>query len=100
MHVYIAPEPGNPVLEQCTVLIIIPDSNLFPPNTHLNSQGGIQRIHAAIKGTKALLKHIAITSCQVLIYEWVNQSPHDGNHHCSFRSLEPAILRLRVLHSN
>ena len=28
---------------------------------------------------KALLKYIAITSCQVLIYSgWVNQSPHDG----------------------
>ena len=41
MHVYIAPEPGKPCSE-VLYSIIIPDSDLFPPSTHLNSQGSIQ----------------------------------------------------------
>ena len=40
MHVYIAPEPGSKALYS----IIIPDSELFLPSTHLNSQGSIQRM--------------------------------------------------------
>ena len=39
--------------------IIIPESDLFPPNTYFNSQGSIQRI--------------TIASCQVLICLWMNE---------------------------
>ena len=44
MHVYIAPEPGSPVLGHFTELLCCHDR------------------------CKALLKHIAIKSCQVLIF--------------------------------
>ena len=67
MHIYIASEPGNPVLGHCMYTIIIPDSDPFLPSTHLNSQGSIPHM-PRLKVQSALLKRIAITSCQVLIF--------------------------------
>ena len=64
MHVYIAPEPGNPVLRRCTVLLSLTQSCFHP--AHISSE---HTTHAAIIGiTRALLTHIAIASCQVLIF--------------------------------
>ena len=76
MHVYIAPEPGNPVLRRCTI-IIIPDSDLFQSNTHISSPGSIQ--HMLPIWRIALILHMTIASCQVLVfYGLVNRSPHDS----------------------
>ena len=57
--------------------IIIPDSDLFPPNTHLNSQGSIQRmLPLYFYRRKALPKHVAIASCPVLIFMDESTSRH------------------------
>ena len=77
MHVYIAPEPGNPVLRRCTI-ISIPDADLFQSNTHLSSTGSIQ--HMLPYWRIALIMHMTIASCQVLVFDGrVNRSPHDSS---------------------
>ena len=65
MHVYITPEPGNPVLREL-YRIIIPDSDLFPPQ-HTSPLPREHTMYAAIKGTKCY-SNTTITSCQVLIF--------------------------------
>ena len=71
---------------------------LGPVSTQYKSQlPGEHKTHAAMKGA-VLLKHLAITSCQVLILRM--SEPVATWQHCSCRSLEPATLRLRILHIN
>ena len=74
--------------------LIIPDSDLFPPSTNLNSQYNA----CCHYRRKASLKLIATASCQVLIL-WMSE-PVATWRHCSSRSLEPATVWLRVLRSN
>ena len=38
MHVYIAPEPGNPVLRRCTVLLSLTQTCFHP--THISTHKG------------------------------------------------------------
>ena len=61
---YIAPEPGSPVLRHCTVLLSLTQTYPFPPSTHLNSQWSIQRRERNAKGIMpavgALRKHRTI----------------------------------------
>ena len=76
MHVYIASEPGNPVLRRCTVILSLTQTWFHP--AHISTPKGAYNARCHYRH-KALLKHIAIASCQVLIvYGWVNQSPHDN----------------------
>jgi len=65
MHVYIAPEPGNPVLRRCTVLLSLTQICFHP--THISTPKGAYNAYCHYR-RKALLKHIAIVSCQVLIF--------------------------------
>ena len=65
MHVYIAPEPGNPVLSCCTVLLS-PTRTCFHP-AHISTRKGAYKACCHYR-RKALLKHIAIPSCEVLIF--------------------------------
>jgi len=73
MHAYIAPVPGrNPVKRRFTI-IIIPDSDLFQSNTHLNSPGSIHHMllywcstnhahyHHILPGTHLWLSHPVTT---------------------------------------
>jgi len=73
MHVYIAPKPGHPVLRRCTVLLSLTQTCFHP--AHISTPKGAYNTCCHYR-RKALLKHIAITSCQVLIFmdEWI--SPH------------------------
>ena len=76
MRVYIAPEPGNPVLRRCTVLLS-PTRTCFHP-AHISTPNGPYN-PCCHHRRKAFLKLIAIASRQVLnFYGWVNQSPSDG----------------------
>ena len=52
--------------------IIIPDSDLFPPSTYLNSQGSIQCMRPLYA------QSITQTQSHHILYGWVNQSPHDS----------------------
>ena len=92
MHVYIAPEPGNPILRCCTVLLSL-TQNCFHP-AHIPTPKGAYNACCHYR-RKALLKHITITSCQVLIF--MDDEPAATWQHCSSRRFEPATLRLRVL---
>ena len=49
MHVYIAPEPGNPVLRRCTVVLSLIQTCFYP--THISTAKGAYT-HAAIIGAK------------------------------------------------
>ena len=68
MHVYIVPEPGNPVLKRCTILLSL-TRTCFHPAHILTPKWAYCHYRC-----KALLKHIAIASCQVLIFmdEWTS----------------------------
>ena len=69
MHVYIAPEPGNPVLRRFTILLSLTQTCFHP--AYISTPKGAYNACCHYR-RKALLKHIAITSCQVLIFmdEW------------------------------
>ena len=69
MHIYIAPEPGNLVLRCCTVLLSLPQTCFHP--THISAPKGAYNACCHYR-RKALLKHIAIASCQVLIL-WMSE---------------------------
>ena len=64
LHVYIAPEPGNPVLRRCTVLVSLSQTCFYP--AHVSTPNGAYNAFCHYR-RKALLKHIAIAACQVLI---------------------------------
>ena len=65
MHIYIAPEPGNPVLRCCTVLLSLTQTCFHP--VCISIPKGTYNV-CCHERCKALLKHIAISSCQVLIF--------------------------------
>ena len=65
MHVYIAPEPGNPVLRRCTILLSQTQTCFHP--AHISTPNGAYNACCHYR-RKALLKHIAIASCQVLMF--------------------------------
>ena len=65
MHVYIVPEPGNPVVRRCTVLLS-PTQTCFHL-AHISTPKGACNACCHYR-CKALFKHIAIASCQVLIF--------------------------------
>ena len=65
MRVYIAPEPDNPVLRRCTVLLSLTQTCFHP--AHISTPKGAYNACCHYRH-KALLKHIAIVSCQVLIF--------------------------------
>ena len=65
MHVYIVPEPGNPVLMCCTVLLSLTQTSFHP--AHISTPKGAYNACCHYR-RKALLKHIPIISCQVLIF--------------------------------
>ena len=65
MHVSIAPEPGNPVLRRCTALLS-PTQTCFHP-AHISTPKGAYNACCHYR-RKALLKHIAIASRQVLMF--------------------------------
>ena len=59
MHVYIAPEPGNPVLRRCTVLLSLAQTCFHP--AHISTPKGAYNAccHFSLK---ALFKRTAIAS--------------------------------------
>ena len=60
MHVCIAPEPGNPVLRRCTVLLSLTQTCSNP--AHISTpKGAYNPTHGAIKGEK----HYSNTSLPV-----------------------------------
>ena len=65
MHVYIAPEPGNPVLRHCTILLSLTQTCFHPAPISTPKEAYNVCCHYR---RKALLKHRAIASCQVLIF--------------------------------
>ena len=65
MHVYIEPESGNPVLRCCTVLLSLIRTCFHP--AHISTPKGAYNACCDYRH-KALLKHIAIACCQVLIF--------------------------------
>ena len=65
MHVYIAPVPGDPVLRRCTVLLS-PTRTCFHL-VHISTPKGAYNACCHHRH-KALLKHIAIASCHVVIF--------------------------------
>ena len=72
MHVYIAPESGNPVLRRCTILLSLTQTCFYP--AHISTPKGAYNACCHYRH-KALLKHIAIETCQVLIFmdEWTSR---------------------------
>ena len=76
-------------LRHFTVLLSMTQTCFNPAHTSISKGVYNASCHCM---RKALFKHTAITSCQVLIFGWVNQLPH-----VSIRSVEPATLQLRVL---
>ena len=94
--IYIAPY----LARSCSKMlynIIIPDSDLFPPSTHLNSQGSIRRmLPLKAQGITQTHSHRILSGTHFL---WMSD-PVATWQHCSSRNLEPATLRLRVLRSN
>ena len=75
MHVYIAPEPGNPALRRCTVLLSLTQTCFHP--AHISTPKGAYNACCHYR-RKALLKHIAIASYRVLIFLWMSEPPHDS----------------------
>ena len=69
MHVYIEPEPGNPILRRCTVLLSLTRTRFHP--AHISIPMGAYNTCCHYR-RKLLLKYIAITSCQVLIL-WMSE---------------------------
>ena len=69
MHVYIVPEPGNPVLKHCTVLLTLTQACFHPAYISTPKEAYNACCHYR---RKALLKHIAIASCQFLIF-WMSE---------------------------
>ena len=65
MHVYIASEPGNPVLSCCTILLSLTQTCFNP--APISTPNGAYNACCHYR-PKVLLKHIAITSCWVLIF--------------------------------
>ena len=65
MHLYIVPEPGNPVLRRCTVLLSLTQTCFHP--VHISTPKGAYNLFSHYR-RKALFKHITIVSCQVLIF--------------------------------
>ena len=65
MHVYIAPEPGNPVLRRFTILLYLTQICFHPAHISTRKRAYNACCHYS---RKALLKHTAIASCQVLIF--------------------------------
>ena len=63
MHVYIAPEPGIPVLRRCTVLLSLIQTCIHP--AHISTSKGVYN-GCCYYRRKALFKHIAITSCRLM----------------------------------
>ena len=65
MHVNIVSEPGNPVLRHCTVLLSLTQTCFYPE--YISNPKGAYNACCHYR-CKTLLKHIAIASCQVLIF--------------------------------
>jgi len=65
MHVYIVPEPGNSVLRRCTILLSLTRTCFHPAHISTPKRAYNACCHYR---RKALLKHIATASCQVLIF--------------------------------
>ena len=63
MHVYIASEPGNPVLRRCTVLLFLTQTCFYPAHISTPNRAYNARCHYR---RKVLLEHITITFCQVM----------------------------------
>ena len=72
MHVYIGPEPSNPVLRRCTELLSLTQTCFHL--AQISTRKGAYNTRCHYK-RKALPKHIAITSCEVLISmgEWTSR---------------------------
>ena len=70
MHVYIAPEPGNPVLRRCTIVLSLTQTCFHPAHISTPKRAYNACCHYR---RKSLFKHIAIASCQVLIFLWMSE---------------------------
>ena len=76
--IYIAPYSARSCSKSkgFTILLSLTQTCFHP--AHISTPRGVYNTYGHYR-CKALLKHLAITSCQVLIfYGWVNQSPHNS----------------------
>ena len=64
MHVYIDPEPGNPVLRRCTILLSLTQSCFN--KVHISTPNGAYNT-CCHNSRKMLIKYIPIMSCRDLI---------------------------------
>ena len=71
-----------------------PDSDLFNPAQTSTPRGAY--IPCFLNQCNGLISHKAISSCQVLSYGWVNQSPNDD---IAVAGLEPGTFGLRAQRS-
>ena len=70
MHVYIALEPGNPVVSGSTVLLSLIQTYFHP--AHILTPKGAYNACCHYR-RKMLFKDIAITSCQVQTFLWMSE---------------------------
>jgi len=80
MHVYIASEPGTLFGSKALYRVIIPDSDLFPPNTHISTlQESIQRmLPLKAQNITQTHSHHALSCSHLFMDEWTS-SQHDSS---------------------
>ena len=94
--IYIVPYSARSCSKSLTILFTIllsPTQTCFHP-AHISTTKGAYNACCHYRH-KALLKHIAIASCQVLIFLWMSEPVTALQ-----RSLEPVTVQLRDLRSN
>ena len=82
----------NNCMRHCKVLLSLTQSSFHP--AHISTPKWAYNVCCHYR-CKALIKHIAITSCQLLII-WMSERVITWQQ-CSSRGLEPATLQLWVL---
>jgi len=83
--IYIAPYSAR-----SWILLSLTQTSFHP--AHISTPKGVYNACCHYR-RKALLKYIAIESCQIHFFNgWVNQLPHDSS-----RSLEPTTVQLQIL---